>query len=331
MINWFSLQSQPEDIFSQSLIDNQLTKANAFLDLASDDPTFENLEVQWFEYNEKTGTIREKYLFPFYDVVTTSNEYIYSFDERKNITRKVKIYRTEPITKQGKNYVQLFGATNDTTITIYQYNQNNQLLTESEFAPGGVDTTKILYKYQDGVLINSIHYSSVTKGTLGSENHFVEYFYDHLGRLSEERKTPETLNLYSTTQYQYLGETKLLSEKTTSNDFAWQLIFDMGKKRTEVSQDSLNGEKVKYEYDDNLNLTKQTFFRSLSDLSTNFHGREYKYENNLMIEEQSFNTSDEVINLTDKIQYVYDSRGLLIEKKMIFSGILRYTYKYNYE
>lgn len=331
LLNSINLFGQPEGLTSEKIKENNITKVVAYLDMESDDPQFENLEVRFFDFDNESRCIRKKFIYPFYDVVTTSNEYIETYNENGKLTDRISIYRNEPLTKKDKEFIGLFGETNDTTIFKFKYDNAGKILSEVEFKVGSNDTLITEFRYRDSLKTNQIHYSTKSKGELNSNNYEIEFSYDDLGRISKEKKTPKTINQHSITSYKYLGETDKLIEKKTSYDFKWLRIFRGGERSLEVSQDSINSELTIYEYDENQNLLKRTSYRSYPEMETNFHGREYKYTDKLLIEEQTFNKSEEVINLTDKIQYQYDSRGMLIEERMIYREELKYRYRFKYE
>ena len=323
---------QPQGLNPELVKSNGIKKATAVLDVESDDPEFENLEVQRFEFDETGRCVRAKYIYPFFDVVTTSEEYFFKFDERGNLTEKMKVYKNVPLTDKDKEYIGLFGQSNDTTVFKYEFSLTNNLLEEIEIDKSKGDTLMTQYNYKDSMLITSVHFSTQHKGQLNPNNCTSKYFYDSLGRLSEVRKFPETLNMFSITTYQYLGNTEHVVEEKIINDFKWVHVFKGPQKRSiEVSQDSLNGKTTKYEYDKNGNLLKETIYFSLSNTESNFYGKEYKYQNNHLLEKQSFDKTDKVIALTDKIKFEYNAKGILLEEKMIYDEVLRYTYRFKYK
>jgi len=310
---------------------NNITSAFAYLDMVSDDPQFENIEVQSFEYDEEGRNIKAKYVYPFYDVVTTSDEYLTTYDNNENIITKIHIHRNEPLTKRDRKFIAALGETNDTTITHFDFDSSDKVLKKVEFKLTYKDTLIAEYEYDDSLLIKSTHYDIQDRGSLDSENYTVEYSYDDLGRLSKEKKTPETLDSYSITEYKYLKDSKKIIQKVTYNDFKWFGTYKDGGIGVGVSQDSVKNKATVYEYDENENLIKETFYLSFPNLETDFYGGKYKYADDRLIEQQSFKKFTDVINLTDKIEYLHDSKGLLIEKRMIYNEKLEYTYKFKYE
>ena len=331
MLTTCQIFSQPKGLSTELIMSNRISQVIAFLDMESNDSIFENLEVQNFEFDDKGRCVRKKHIYPFYDVVTTSFEYFFKFDANDNVIEKIIVQKTEALTDKDKEFIGLFGETNDTTVYQYEYDSAFRLLKELEFKLDDEDTLVVEYKYEKSLLKESVHYSTMNKGKLSSNNFTKYYYYDKEGRLLEVRKAPETLNSYSTSTITYLGNTRKKLEVKTINEFRWYRVYEEGNKSIEVSQDSLNGKIEKYEYDNDGNLLKEITFRSLSDFESNFYGNTYKYKNNRLIEEQSFNKSSTVINLTDKIQYEYDSNGLLVKEKMIYDGELIYTYLFKYK
>lgn len=331
LLNNINLFGQPEGLSKEKIKENNITKVVAYLDMESDDPQFENLEVRFFEFDEEARCIRKKYIYPFYDVVSTSNEYIESYDDYGNLIERIRIYGKEPLTQKDKEYIGLFGEKNDTTIFKFKYNNSGRIIREIEFKVGNNDTLVTEFTYEDSLNTKQIHYSTKSEEELNSNNYEIEFLYDDLGRVLQEKRTPKTLNQSSITSYKYLGESDKLIEKKTSLDFKWLRVHRGGNSSIKVSQDSINSEIIIYKYDENQNLLKRTSYSSYPEMETNFHGKEFKYIDDLLVEEQNFNKSEEVINLTDKIQYQYDSRGLLLEERMIYREELKYRYRFKYE
>ncbi len=75
------------------------------------------------------------------------------------------------------------------------------------------------------------------------------------------------------------------------------------------------------------------FFGHISQLrpfTKDFYGRIYTYKNNLLIEESTFNNSSSIINLTDKIEFIYNEEDILVEVRYIYDGKWKKSHKYEY-
>lgn len=323
------LFGQIEGLSLGQIVTNNITEVNAYLDMSSDDPLYENLKVKTFKFDDKGRCVYKKYIYPFYDVVGTSEEYFIKYNNRGNITEKIWIRKTVGISKQGIDYIAMFGETNDTTVTEY-YFTSDVLNKELEYKKGKGDTLITIYEYQDSLLIHSNHFSTKNIAKIHKENFSKRYYYDDQGRLERIDESPEGVNGYSINRIKYIGNSELIYEDLTFNKFRWLRTFKNGESSLSVSQDSLAGQRIVFLYDKKNNLIKETNYRSLDNFNENYYGREYQYRDNLLVEEQVFNKSSDVINLTDKIVYSYNKDRVLIEERMIYNDKWSYSYMYKY-
>jgi hypothetical protein len=327
----FQSIGQIEELSIEKIKDEGIEKIIAMVTInknIEERETLEKIEVQQFEYDINGNCIRKKSINPFIDVVTTSTECFYKFDNKGNKLEAVVIYKTEEITKQDKKFIGALGATNDTTIFRYYYNEKNQLKRKYKIPTNKRDTFITEYTYDNTLLILAKYWTSRLKGQLNPKNYVEKYYYDDFKRLIEIRTIPETLSEYSSKIIEYHGNSSRKKEEKGLRQFNWRATYETnGDKVYNISQDTLNNNMTRYLYDDEGNLLRQ-----ISYINEDFYGYEYRYIQGLMIEEQSFkNGVDEVILLTDKINYTYSNKGLLLEKQMIYNGEVKYTYKYQYQ
>ncbi len=264
----FTLNSiaQIEGMSNIDIKENKILSSRAKLDVASDNPIYEGLVVREFIFDEQGNSISKKFLFPFYDVVATSDEY-YFFYEKGNKTKELKIHKTVGVSDQGKEFIALFGETNDTTTTIYTYNVLNLLDREVVLKSGSKDSLIVSYIYEDSTLIESVHYNTKTKGELDNENFIRTYKYDDLGRMINIEEQPFHFDKYSTEFIEYYDASELVKSRTKLNGFRWLREISNGKMSLNVSQDSLFGYKKVFEYDKNNNKIKEVEYRDLNDFT----------------------------------------------------------------
>lgn len=317
---FFQLSAQIEGLDEGKIARQNIISCAASLDVSSDNPIYKGLEV----------CVYKRYLYPFYDVVATADEFFISYNLQGQISERLKIHSTVGISKHGKDYIQLFGATNDTTRTVNTYNEDNLLVCKLTYQLGNTDSTLIEYFYSDTLLMSSEHYQTASKAQLAKRNFRRTYRYDKLGRLIEVKESPYGLDGYSLKTITYEGTTNRVLTETKRNDFSWLTRFSNGKRNLEVSQGSTAGYHHVYDYDKMGNLIQTTFYRNPLDLTDNLHGKKYVYKDGLLRSEQSFNQSEEVINLTDRIEYIFDEEDRLLEEKYIYNGKWKRSHHFTY-
>lgn len=334
IISFFLLSSfiaiaQPHGVTTELITKNKISKIEATLDLEDDDPKYENLVVGNYEFDDKGRCTRKKIISPFYDVVATSNETIFEY-LGLYLVRETRIHKTEAITAQDKEYIGLFGATNDTTIVIKMLTNDGKLDSKSEYTHNK-DTFHIYYKYEGDNLSRTTHLTSKASGKLHPGDYLKTYYYDSLNRLIEEQRLYKSLDLPTVTSFKYDGYSQNLIRKLKTYDIRWLNVYKNGVHNLEFEMDSTFGKMEIFQYDSDNNLTKETTYLNLLDTTSRYHWVEYQYEGNLMISRKSYSNTDELINLTDEIRYEYDKRGLLKKEVFVYNGKTAYSIIYDYK
>lgn len=325
-----TLIGQPAGLTPDKIQEYNIRKVRAVLDMESDDSRFENLEVYTFEFDREGRCIREENIFPFQDVVATSDEYFMTYDQQGNLVEKIKVHKNLSLTASDQAYQTFLGNSNDTTISRFVLNQHGDVVKEIEFEVGLGDTLVVEYEYTDGTKTRSKHFSTQHIGVIWSDNFTITYDYDELGRLSLETKTPETLRQSSITTYKYIGSSKQPSEKVALYDFRWTRFFNREENQVQVlgEQDSSDQKVEIFEYDENGNLLESSYMSSSRWGKGQTYGTRYEYIDGLLSKKEWFRNDGQAWMSKE---YVYDSRGLLLEERIFFYQELEYTHKYQYE
>jgi hypothetical protein len=326
---------QIEELTPKKLKKNNINRAFAILKIneeIKERSKLESLEIRQYDFDEEGRCYRKKYIEPFYDVVTTSDEYYYKFDNRGNKIETINIHKSEGIREKDKTFIKLFKQTIDTTIFRYFYDGDNRLSEKHKIDPIDKDTFITKYTYEDAFLVMSEHFSSESQGKLHPENYITKYKYDNLGRLTEKQIIPKTLKDYSIELIEYDGNSERIIKELELNRFDWTITRDGNRDLIyKVEQDTVEGKMNEYLYNKKGQLINETFYRAYPNLESKYYGYNYTYNNDLLIEEQSFNKTNDVRLLSDKIKYLYNKEGFLIEEQMLYNGEIKYSYIYKYE
>jgi len=83
----WQLSAQIEGVSSEIIAKAGIVSTSASLDVYTDDPIYEGLEVAAFRFDQEGKCVYKMRLYPFYDVVATANEYYTYYNENGQIGR----------------------------------------------------------------------------------------------------------------------------------------------------------------------------------------------------------------------------------------------------
>lgn len=318
---------QPEGCTKEVVLENKIMEIVGVMNMLDTVHVLHGTVIKTFEFDTLGNCFRKKFVHPLRDVVTTSTEYLLTYDDQSRVIEEVKISRREVLTKKDKNFVGIFGEDLDTTITSFIFT-SNQLTRKERFNPSKEDTIITLFTYQDSLLVEKEQYSTNLRGELHRKNYKIHYFYDKLQRKVREEKQHPPSALYSVNERSYVADTDLLQSEKSFNGFTWNIKRDgYGNWEHELVQDSLNGRVIEYFYDEDQELEKEMIYSNLADLSQAITIDYDQPTADTKINKTSGNT-DDVILFQDEEEKRYNPGGMLLQEKVFLRGKLKYICEY---
>lgn len=277
--NSFSQEPNKDDYLTYKFINNKgYSSYEVIWASLKDEGNYLNGKImELLRYND-VGGLEFKYRYNL-DVVNNIDSTTFFFDTNNNLIRKMEVSDDAPVGESQINFSEQFGGTKDTSITLYEYNNENLLIKKIfKFQPNSQRNDITTYKYdQSGNLIKESYSSAIQPE---NNDRWTIYKYDSNGFLIQEtkirRQDYKGKNDSIITTYTYFPENKLIEKKC-------------------------NGDITKYSYKENLLISKT---------STGKYARrtEYQYDSkNRLIEKKEFSKDE----LRWWYKYEYNNQGLL--------------------
>jgi len=322
--------SQVIKLDENTILENKISKITIEFKAIKSHFDYDSLLIAEHHFNDEGLKTYERFVYPYQDVVATTNQTIYDYKNDTILIKKTITQNAVRLTEKDDRFISFFGIDYDTTIIQFDYLVNGLLETEIEYSNTLQDTIKKVYFYNDlKQLIKMIQSNNSHLNELHQDNFIELYYYSTVGLLDSIQHFPSGFNSHSTEFYKYDEDLNLI-EKKMVNGFEYMIIANNGKgNNVEIIQNIDIGAIEKNEYENNkLIKTKRGFYSNKTfDLIEN-----YIYnEKSQLLEEYTEDLSSNDRVIIEHQKYKYDKMGLLIVEEIIINKETQFEYLIEYE
>lgn len=323
--------SQTIDIDRETLVENNISKIILRFNSINSLADYDSLIIGEHHFNKHGFKTFQKLVFPFQDVVATTDQTFCKYDNDTVLRKKIKTHNAVRLTKKDDDYIDFFGIDYDTTIIEYEYYKNGLLKSDIKYSNTNEDTITRDYYYNDSKQLKKlIQSNSSFKNGLHQDNFKELYFYSSNGLLDSIQHFPTSFESHSTKIYKY-DKNKNLIEKIEMNGFSFMITVNYGgENKVDIRQAADKGSIEKYHFDSKGNMIKKEYgYNSPSKIDLNYI---YKYnDKGELIEEYTENLTQEIIVIIEHEKYRYNANGLLIASEILRDKKVQFEYLIEYE
>ena len=323
--------SQTIQIDRDKLIDNKVSQITMRFKALKSLHDYDSLIIGEYQFNNFGLKSYEKKVYPFQDVVATTDQTIYKYENDTVLIKEIKTHNAVRLSKKDDSYINFFGIDYDTTVVDYKYNNEGLLKSEIKYSNSSRDTiTKEYYYNKENQLTKLIQFNTSQLGKLHQDNFKELYFYSERGLLDSIQNYPTGTDLHSAEIYTYNFNQSLI-EKRKVNGFGYTTTFNYGgESKIEIKQEFDKGTIEKNLYDKRGRLIKTDrgyYSNKKIDVIDNYI---YDKDDNL-IEEYTENLSKDVIVIVGHQKFRYNKVGLLISEKILRDKETQFEYLIEYK